>query len=74
MLQGCFRLLRGVLNDDKPALTADEFLKNYNILDLLKQHSKTKNLNIYAFTNMSVKQTLCWKNPRFVDNLIGSCQ
>ena len=40
MLQGCFHLLRGVLNDEKPALTVDEFLKNYDVLDLLKQHSK----------------------------------
>ena len=46
MLQICFCLLRGVLNDSKPALTADEFLKNYDILDLLKEHGKTLNLNI----------------------------
>ena len=41
MLQGCFHLLRGVLGDEKPAWTVREFLKNYDVLDLLKLHSKT---------------------------------
>ena len=54
MLQGCFHLLRGVLGDEKPAWTVREFVKNYDVFDLLKLHSKS--FLHHELTGLSSKQ------------------
>ena len=55
MLQGCFHLLRGVLNDEKPALRVGEFLKNYDVLDLVRLHSKAQFLTGLFSTHSQFK-------------------
>lgn len=40
MLQYCFNILRGAIEDSQPFITAKDVMKNYNVMELIEEHSK----------------------------------
>ena len=58
MIPGCFHILRGAISDEKPPVEADELLKNFDLLDLVRQHSKhhlTDNSEVYYGDHFGLK-------------------